>query len=73
MDRKQVGAIFETLKEEFLSSKVVIKILSHTFLGQPAVGKSNLEKKSISLFAISYLSMEITIESIIPMSYPEKS
>lgn len=33
MDRKQVEAIFEILKEEFLSSKVAVKILSHTFLG----------------------------------------
>ncbi len=46
MDRKQVEAIFETLKESFLSSKVSIKNpIAYIFGGQPAVGKSNLENK----------------------------
>lgn len=55
MDRKQVEAIFETLKEEFLSSKVAVKNpVAYIFGGQPAVGKSNLEKKNRSLY-LQYL------------------
>lgn len=57
MDRKQVEAIFETLKEEFLSSKVAVKNpVAYIFGGQPAVGKSNLEKK-IDLSICNILSI----------------